>query len=84
MFGIEAMDLGSIWTWPTIKMNWSILFAFYSPLLLQKEKWLELFQPECNTQQYAMCVLMQQPNEIYSDSLIPIKIRTSDYQLQAA
>jgi hypothetical protein len=52
MFGIEATDLGSICVRTTIKTNWSIQFAFYSPLLLQKGMWLELFQPECNTQQY--------------------------------
>jgi hypothetical protein len=31
-----------------------------------------------------MCVLMQQPNETYSDCHIIIKIRTSDYQSHAA
>jgi hypothetical protein len=44
--GMLAMDFGE-----HIKLNWRIPFAFYSPLLLQKEMWLELFQPECNTQQ---------------------------------
>ena len=44
--------LGSTWTRTTIKIKWKIPFAFYSLLLLQKEMWLEMFQPECNTQQH--------------------------------